>query len=374
MPSGALAPELAPDYIDRTTLLGYRWMLGTLGGAVAAWLAYGVFLKATPAYPLGQLNPAGYPRLALSAAALMATSILVSTFGTLRSVPGLYRPPARRIDLRETVRELAQTLNNWNFGVAIVAGVISAIATSLTAGLAVYFGTYFWKLPASSILLIVLTGLVAAPIATWVAPTLSRLWGKKRACMTLFFISVASANAPIVLRLLGLFPMTGAFPLAVLIGNGVLGAVLGTSGYIVVTSMIADIVEDSQRKTGRRSEGLLFSADALINKVVSSLATVLPGLLLAYVRFPTNADPRTLDPAIMVHLAQIYLPVSIGLTLVSIWCWRFYRLDAASHSRNLAAIGAGLAVPELPVEAAAGVAPEPPGSPLAPIIAPGRMV
>lgn len=30
VPSGALLPELAPDYHDRTALYGYRYMLGTV--------------------------------------------------------------------------------------------------------------------------------------------------------------------------------------------------------------------------------------------------------------------------------------------------------------------------------------------------------
>jgi Na+/melibiose symporter-like transporter len=32
---------------------------------------------------------------------------------------------------------------------------------------------------------------------------------------------------------------------------------IGTSGSIIVTSMVADIVEETELRTGRRSEGLL---------------------------------------------------------------------------------------------------------------------
>jgi Na+/melibiose symporter-like transporter len=341
VPSGALAPELAPGYHDRTALLGYRWLLGTVGGAIAAVLAYGVFLRKTPHYPLGQLNPAGYPPLAASIAFLIVASILVSSFGTQRYAKGLYRPRVMRPNLAATARELAETLNNWNLGVAIVAGVVAATSTSLSAGLTIYFSTYFWRLPASSILVLVLTGLVSTPLAVWVAPLLARRWGKKIACMTLFFLSVVTANGPIVLRLLGLFPPNGAPILIYLLtGTVIVTGVLGTGGFILVTSMIADIVEETQVKTGRRSEGLLFAADGLINKIVSGFTTVLPGILLVVVGFPKAANLATLDPHIMTRLALIYVPLTSGLSALSIACWGFYRIDAASHARNLASIAA----------------------------------
>ncbi|WP_309644414.1 MFS transporter [Phenylobacterium sp.] len=339
VPSGALAPELAPDYHDRTVLIGFRWLLGTVGAAVAAVLAYGIFLRATPEFPQGQLNPAGYPPMALSVAALIAASILVSTLGTHHRIPGLHKPVARKISLRETLGEVAATLNNWNFGVAVVAGVVSATSLALYTGLTIYFIIYFWELPSSSTLLIVLMGLISAPIAAAVAPPLSRLWGKRRACMTLFFASVVTTNGPITLRLLDLFPENGSpMLLPILLANAVLGGVFGTGGFILVTSMIADIVEESQVKTGRRSEGLLFSADSLLNKIVSGFATVLPGLLLAFVGFPTGVTPANLDPEIMRRLAYIYVPITVTLSLLSIATWRFYRIDASAHEANLAAL------------------------------------
>ena len=358
VPSGALAPELAPAYDARTVLIGYRWLLGTLGGAMAAVLAYGVFLRSTPEFPLGQLNPAGYPPLAISVALLMAASILISSLGTHRYIPLLHKPEMQKVGLGAAVREVAVTLRNWNFAVALVAGGIGATSTALFAGLNIYFATYFWQLPSSNILLLVLMGLISSPIAVVVATAASRRWGKRRACMTLFFCSVLTANGPIVLRLLGLFPENGS-PLLLpsLMANNVLGGVFGTGGFILVTSMIADIVEEVQVKTGRRSEGLLFSADSLLSKIVSGFATILPGLLLSAIGFPEGAKPSSLDPAVMIRLALIYVPITTGLSVLSIACWRFYRIDATGHARNLAAIRQDMAATESGIEDAVSTIP-----------------
>src|SRR5690606_26309898 len=84
---------------------------------------------------------------------------------------------------------------------------------------------------ARAILALVMMGLISSPIAAAIAPPLSRLWGKRRACMTLFFASVLTTNGPIVLRLLGLFPENGSpFLLPILMANAVLGGVLTVGG------------------------------------------------------------------------------------------------------------------------------------------------
>jgi Na+/melibiose symporter-like transporter len=70
------------------------------------------------------------------------------------------------------------------------------------------------------------------------------------------------------------------------------------------------------------------------------MATVLPGLLLAFVGFPQNATPATLDPAIMHRLCLIYVPLAATLSAIAIGVWRFYRIDEDAHERNLATIDA----------------------------------
>src|SRR5262249_46873389 len=60
IPSSALVAELTPDYNQRTSFLGFRYLFGWLGSLTMTLLAFGVFFVATPRYPVGQLNPAGY--------------------------------------------------------------------------------------------------------------------------------------------------------------------------------------------------------------------------------------------------------------------------------------------------------------------------
>lgn len=345
VPSGALSPELAPAYHDRTQLIAYRWMLGATGGAFTAFLVYGVFLQKTAEHPLGQLNPAGYPPMALAIGAFITATILASTIGLHDRIPTLHRPPVRKTPLREQLAGVAATLSNHNFLVALGAGALGATSTALNQGLTIYFSTFFFELPARSIMVLILTLLISAPLAFIVAPAASKRWGKRRACMTLFFVGLFFTHGPIVARLIGILPENGdPLLLPLLLVNNTCGAILGMSGSILVTSMIADIVEENQIRTGRRSEGLLFSSDHLLSKVVAGMATVLPGLLLAFVGFPEGAKPSTLDPDILRRLAMIYVPLAATLSLLSISAWRLYRIDEQTHEEHLATIEDALAV------------------------------
>lgn len=370
VPSAALAPELAPDYHDRTVILAFRYVLGTFGSVTATGLGYFYFFRPTPEYPSGQLNPAAWGPLTICVALLIVASIILSTLGTHHRIPKLYRPPVRRESLGASLRHVGATIRNWNFGVVVVAGLIAGVGSGLYSGLALYLNTFFWELPARDVGFVVVSGLGSSLFAAFAGLGLSRLWGKKLACMTLFFASVITNGGPILLRLLGWFPENGdPVVVPILIGMSFLNGILATGGFIVVTSMIADVTEDVQVKTGRRSEGLLMSADSILQKTMSSLSALLPGVILGVVGFPEKAQPGQVDPEVIRNLALIYLPATAIISTLSIATWGFYRIDKARHERNLeqvreaeAAAGARIeaaATPETatPVTATPGAAP-----------------
>jgi glycoside/pentoside/hexuronide:cation symporter, GPH family len=351
VPSAALAPELAPDYHERTVLLSYRFVIGVIGGALGSVMAFGIFLRATPEYPAGQLNPAGYGPLSVAVAAIVIVAVLVSTLGTHHKIKTLHVPLVQKLSFMQSLREVGATLNNWNFMVAVAASLIAGVGTGISGGLRIYFGTFFWDLSSQEILLLSLAGLIAAPLGSFVATATSRAFGKRRACMTLFFLSVATNNTPILLRLVGLFPENDSRSLLpILFAEAVVTGVLAIAGFIIVSSMIADIVEDSQAKTGRRSEGLLFSADSLLQKIVTSLSTVLPGLILAFVNFPERAQPGQVPVETLHQLAWIYIPATMTISILSISTWSFYRIDKAGFERARATIAESTAAAEARLE------------------------
>jgi len=334
--SNALTPELTADYDQRTSLQSYRWFFGIIG-AVAISLALNlVFLRTTAHNHLGILNRAGYAHFGALAAAVIFVSILLSAAGTQDRIPFLPRPGPRAGSLTQALREIRSTLANRSLASLMLGGVLGGVGAGMTNGLSIYLYTHFWDLGPSQFGLLVPMGSLGSILAVFIAPALARRFGKKRAMIGLFLVSVVTAAGPIFLRLVGLMVANGSpWLMPILIADGVVTATVAVVGYILVGSMMADIVEDAAVKSGARSEGLLYAVNGLLPKFTGGIGAFVAGLLLTLVHFPAHAPRGTVDPQVMRHLAIIYLPLSVAFSIVSIAMLGLYRIDRTTHVRNL---------------------------------------
>jgi Na+/melibiose symporter-like transporter len=338
IPGGALGPELTQDYEERTSVQSYRFLYGVMAGQLAAFvLGYGVFLRSTKAEPFGQLNMAGYAPYAAAIAAFTCVGVIVQGLATHRFIPYLNRPERRRVPFAAVAREMGVALSNRNFVALAGSGLIFGISIGIAIGLQQYLYTYFWEVPTTPWLLIIrLSAIPAGVLAVFIAPLLARRFDKKRAAVSVAFASIFTNAAPIALRLLGVLPPNGSpTVIGVLIADSVLTSLLATTGFIIITSMLMDVVEDTQVRTGRRSEGLLFAVDSLLRKLSNAFSALLPGLLIAYVHFPIHARPGHVPGAVLTHLALLYLPITLGLNLCSVGMVLLYRIDRHKHQANL---------------------------------------
>ena len=147
-----------------------------------------------------------------------------------------------------------------------------------------------------------------------------------------------------------MFPANGAASLVpILFAFSVVGLAFTTGSSILLVSMLADVVEDSELKTGRRSEGLFFAGSAFMQKAVSGLGLLASGLVLWIVHFPQNAVPGHVDPEIVRNLALVYLPLMVALYGIAIAIIGFYPISRETHEENLRRLAAetAKAAPEL---------------------------
>ena len=129
---------------------------------------------------------------------------------------------------------------------------------------------------------------------------------------------------------------------------GDLTSSLGIVSAILIASMIADVVEDSELKTGRRSEGLFFAGNAFAAKVVTGAGTLLTGLLLTGARFPAHAVPGQVPQSILRHLVLTYAPTYAAPYMISIACLAAYHISRAKHEANLRTLAAAARAPTNP--------------------------
>ncbi len=337
IPSSSLAPELTDHYDERTTILSYRFFFGWWGGLTMAVLAYSVFLQPDAAHPTGVLNPEGYRRYAVVAAVIMAVAILTSAAGTHAHIPRLKAPPPkRRLGVRGSLGEVRETLANRSFLVLFGAAVFTSMAVGVAAALAIYFNTYFWELSSSQMSLLALLSFVSAAVAAPFAPRLSMRLGKKRAAIGTALGVIVLGPLPISLRLIGAFPANGSpllLPILAIMNTIVIALFIASS--IFVAAMVADVVEDSEVTTGRRSEGVFFAANAFVQKAVSGAGIFSSTLLLRAIHFPRDARPGAVDPVALRQLGLIYIPTLVVLLLVAIALLSAYRISRESHLANL---------------------------------------
>ncbi len=337
IPNTSLISELTDDYDDRTAMMGFRYFFGWWGGLSMSLLAYGLLLRPTIDYPVGVLNPDGYRTLGLVAACAIVVSILVSSLGTHRNIPHLKQPPPKRpFGVMPALREMKETLSNRSFMILFVSGIFSAMAAGLSAGLNIYFVTYFWELTSIQIFFVVMTGFLSAVLALVFAPRLSARIGKKPAAVTVIFSAILFGPVPIVLRLLDVLPPNGSPPLLLaLMVFQTFEVALVISSSILVSAMVADVVEESELSTGRRSEGVFFAGLSLVGKAVAGIGVMLSTVILSVIGFPQDAQPGAVDPQIMRNLAILFVPVLSSLYLISAVLVSAFRISKASHEEHL---------------------------------------
>jgi Na+/melibiose symporter-like transporter len=343
IPSTALVAELTDDYDERTSLLGYRFFFGWWGGLTMSVLAYAIFLQPDAAHPVGVLNPEGYRHYGVASSILMVISILVSAVGTHRHIPHLRQPPVRAsAGFGHAIGELRETFANHSFRVLFVSAIFWAMAAGLTAALNIYFNTYFWELDSSAISLLVLGNFPAAGVALFLAPALSRRLGKKRGAIAIATTGLALAPIPVLLRLVGWMPANGSsLLLPILFAHGATEVCLIITASILVSSMVADVVEESEIATGRRSEGVFFAARSFVEKSVSGIGVFASTLLLGAIGFPREAQPGAVDAGVVRALGLAYVPILLFLYGAGIVCIAAYRISRATHAENLRRLAAG---------------------------------
>lgn len=334
LPAVSLAPELTSDYAGRTGLIAVRRAFEMGGGYLMVLAGYEWFMRETANGGGGVSSPEGYHMLGLVGGLMIFSTILVSTYSTHRFIPFLSSPPQRKLAFRDFLREMKQTLDNKAFIIIAAAGAIYATGVGVTQSLQVYLNLYFWGLSQGQVALLATIQIPASLLGVALAPVLVRRYGKKFTAILFPALALTTTLASPTLQLLGLLP-EGSALFAYLATEAVISQVMFVIGIATVPSMVADVVEESEVRTGRRSEGLVFSADNMARKFVSSFGVFIAGLILTFVAFPVRAHPGQVDGNVLNHLILMWMgsiTLFIGGSIVVL---SFFPITRERHENNL---------------------------------------
>lgn len=334
VPSVALVPELTRDYHERTLLLRYRFLFGWAGGLVLVVLAYAVFLRPTAGHPNGLTNIAGYGAFAAAGAALIAVSVIGSALGQHRAIVArLATQPmlAQSHGWRAIIATVKTPAFLWLLGGALFAFMAQGVNFALTN----YLLGYVWQFDAGEISLYALVLFASVVIAFIIVAPLSRRLGKRDAAIIGGGWAMTINALLYAAYLLGWIAEGQPLPVYAMILAANAGTVIT---MILCSSMLTDVVEAAEVRTGRRAEGLFFAGFFFIQKCATGIGIFLAGQMLAGAGFPQNAEVGAVPEPVLDRLVLSYVValVLIGLTAIAII--RRFPLGQQDHEARLATL------------------------------------
>jgi len=276
VPYTALAAEMTQDYDERISLISFRtlWsMVASIFGAALPFVLAGFFT-----------DMFGNEKTGWSiAVAVLGLASIFPILLTWRVTRGYELFPEQIAvkwrDIREALfgnRPFRFILGIWTCGI---------IAINISAAAAVYFFTYRmgYSEDESSIafLFLMCASVFWIPI---ISKTAQRL-GKRKA-LTIFMGGWLLGSAVLVL-------MVDHGDTILFYSVLFIAAVGNSSIYLLGWSMIPDVIEVDEFKTGQRREGLYFGLIAFVQKLGSAIAIWFIGIILSWVGYTPGATQST---------------------------------------------------------------------------------
>jgi Na+/melibiose symporter-like transporter len=352
IPSASMLPEITSHYDERTSLVSYRMLFGWAGGLTISLLGYLYFFAANGEQD-GRLNAEAYGTFAAVCAVFVFVAILVSSLGTHRLIPTLRDPPDKTpFTLKRFAREARDVASDRSYLMVVIGALFASVAGGFNDVVGLYVNTYFWEFSTDQIAIMVFGLGFSVLLATGLTRPITERFDKRTALMGLAIFSVFFGPAPVFLRLLDLMPSNGhPALLPIIMAHAIILVWAIISTVIIVSSMVADTVDQNELRTGKRQEGMAISAIAFSTKATSGIGGLLAGIALDVIAFPRLADPGSVPPDKVFLLGLAIGPGMMGLYLIMLFFFSRYRITRDAHHETLRA---------LEERHAAGAAAEPP--------------
>ncbi|MBF8435617.1 MFS transporter [Halanaerobiaceae bacterium Z-7014] len=323
-PYVALGAELSSDYNERTLIQSIRTVFFIFGVFSATALVLYIFFKPTEEYHLGQLNPAAYANMGIVSSLVMIISGIIAFISTYKYLPYLYKLSGDKKtisfnpieEVKQIIIDFKNALNNYDFRSIVLGYLATNLTVALFTAVGLHVFTYTFNMNNTEIAIIIGTQFLISIISQpfWVAvaarfdkrPTILIGLGFSLIAAVIFLFSVFN-RAYIAEHHLLLMP----FAFFAGFGNGSL--------FTMPASMVADVIDVEELKTGTRLEGIYFGCLTFSYKTSQSIAILFLGILLDLIGFdPTLAEQPEFT------LLFIGLILGIGGIITIGFAFKFY--------------------------------------------------
>lgn len=313
IPHAALGAELAVAPHDRTTLFAARdglWIVGTLVAAAAP----GLVRTALGQPPGPEAERAVFERLAWVYAPLLLVLPWWCAWVVREPPPG---PVPDALPWRAT----REAWRNAPFRVLLVAYGIGALGAAMPATLILFYVEHVLRAaPLAEVFLGVyfVSGFAFLPMWTRIA----RVLGKKRAWLSAMAVNV------------------GAFVFAAFLGPGdtlayglvclVSGIGFG-AGLVLPNSLVADVADYDELRSGHRREGLYFGLWSIVTKTSAAVGAAAALPALQWAGYTAQAAEQAPEVTLALRLLYAGVPCACYAAGLAV-AWRF-PLDEHVHAQ-----------------------------------------
>jgi GPH family glycoside/pentoside/hexuronide:cation symporter len=332
VPSIALVPELTADYDERTTLFRYRALGGWIGGLAMMVLAYTVFM----AGPQGLLERDGYAAFGLFGAVLMAVSVIGSALAQHRLLACLPETRPAPFTVAGAFAEIREAFSERAFLIFAAGGLAAYVHQGLNFSITNYLNLFVLQLTRDQLMVFPLV-LFAAVLGMFVTigPLHTRI-GKARSAGLGMIVGTLVGLVPYTLLLAGLWPQPGSnLSAGLFYGFAVLAMALGIISLVSATSMIAEIVEAFEERTGRRAEGSFYSGNWLVQKCATGAGIFLSGQIIAFSQLSPDALPGSVSQDVLTRLVLAYGGLMLLLAVIAAWWLARFPITRKEHEQRI---------------------------------------
>jgi sugar (glycoside-pentoside-hexuronide) transporter len=309
LPYSALTGVMTGDIADRTSLSSYRFVFAMLGAFVVQGLALPMVRY------FGQGNNAKGYQITMAILSTLAVACFFITFLTIRE--RIQPDPAQKSDIR---RDFADLAKNGPWITLFVLTVLIFVAYTMRAGVMVYYFKYYVRRE-DLFSLFNVCGLGACVAGILLCKPLSMRFGKREAYIAGLFLTVVFQSLFLVLP-------PGAVGLAFAV-EIIRQLAYGTTTPLLWT-MMADVADYSEWKTGRRATGIVFSALVFGLKVGLGLGGGIGGWLLSLYGYVPNSVQAAHALLGIRMTASVFSATPFFLGVV---CLFFYQIDTELNIR-----------------------------------------
>ncbi|MGK7933143.1 MAG: MFS transporter [Microcystaceae cyanobacterium] len=320
LPYNTLSAELTQEYDDRTSLISFRSSFSIIGSIISLILAQIIFATID-----NQNNQ--YLILGTICGLTAILMVFACYLGTKRRYFENYQryPQNKSSSGLSLVQQFKIALQNRPFLCVIGIYLCSWLSVQMIAAILPYFVVNCMKLPEKHFTQMAIAVQGTALLMMFVWSALSQRWGKK----TVYFVGIPLT----IIAAAGLFflqpgQVIQMYSLGVMAGMGI------STAYLVPWSMLPDVVDLDELKTGERREGIFYGLVVQLQKMGIAFSVFLVGKFLdlsGYIPSTSGNIIQVQPDSALLAIRLVIAPIpTIVLTLGLISAY-FYPITRSVH-------------------------------------------